>query len=110
MPKPTTLIWTPQGLVDLAGKKPANMHRVELPPKLMEWFRQGFDFFTHFQIALVCRKCDGVFIGKNADTDKVFITTCGCREFIGANRDYREPTSAEAFYEAVVDYDPTKVS
>lgn len=109
MPKPSPAIWTPNGIVDLANR-PSSRTKVELRPGLMEFFRQFADFAAHFQLGLHCSKCGADVIGKNADTDRVFSAACGCREFVGLNRDYREPTSAEAFYEAVQDYVPTKVS
>lgn len=109
MPKPSTAIWTPQGVVDLAGK-PSSREKVELRPGLAEWLRQFQDFAQHFQLGLHCSKCKADLIGKNADTDRVFVVVCGCREFIGLNRDYHPPSTAESFYEAVQEYQPPKAS
>ena|SRR5690349_5656799 len=106
-PKPSTAIWTPQGIVDVAGQ-PSSREKVELRPGLTEWLRQFNDFAAHFQLGIHCGKCGADLVGRNADTDKVFVVACGCREFIGNNRDYREPTAAEGFYETVVDYDPKR--
>lgn len=80
----TAAIWTPKGIVMAGGKKP---DRVELRPKLMEWFYQFTQFAEHFQIGLHCSKCGKDIIGKNSDTARTFSATCGCREFIGLNRD-----------------------
>ncbi len=110
MPKPSPAIWTPNGIVNLDGKPSTTRQRVELRPGLVEWLRQMNDFAAHFQLGLHCSKCGADVIGKNADTDRVFSAACGCREFVGLNREYREPTAAEAFYEAVQDYDPKRVS
>ncbi len=82
-----TVIWTPDGLTTLGGKQ---SERVELRATLMEWFRQFADVAEQFKLGLHCRKCGADIIGKNADSDRVFSFTCGCREFIGKNRDYRE--------------------
>jgi hypothetical protein len=105
--KPSTAIWTPDGVVDLAGKR---RDRVELRPGLTEWLAQFADFAAHFQLGLHCAKCGADLVGKNAVTDKTFAVVCNCREFVGANRDYREPNAAEAFYESIVEYDPKKGS
>ena len=104
-PKPSRALWTPSGVVDLAGQ---TRDLVELRPGLGEWFRQAADVFTHFQIGMHCAKCGADLIGKNADTDRVFSVVCRCREFVGQNREYRPPATNEAFYEAVEDYQPTK--
>ena len=108
MAKPSKVLFTPSGVVDLEGST-VNRHRVELRPGLMEWFRQANDVFAHFQLGLHCTKCGADITGKNADTDKTFVVVCGCREFIGGNRDYREPSAAEAFYETIVDFDKSKL-
>ena len=103
--KPSKAIWTPQGLVDVSGQQ---RERVEIRAGIAEFFRQFADVAAHFQLGLHCGKCGADLVGRNADTDKVFVVACGCREFIGNNRDYREPTAAEGFYETVVDYDPKR--
>ena len=109
MPKPTDAIWTPDGIVDLSGK-PSSRDRVELRPGLVEWLAQFAEFAAHFKLGLHCAICKADLVGKNALTDRVFTVTCGCREFIGQNRDYREPNAAESFYETIQEYDPKKVS
>ncbi len=83
-----TSIWTPDGLVSLGGKK---ADRIELPAGLIEWFRQAADFFGSQKIGMHCAICQADIIGKNADSDRVFSATCGCREWVGANREYRGP-------------------
>jgi len=103
--KPSKAIWTPQGIVDVSGQQ---RERVEMRPGIIEFFRQAADVFTHYQLGIHCGKCGADVVGRNADTDKVFVVACGCREFIGNNRDYREPTAAEGFYEAVIEYDPKR--
>lgn len=110
MPKPSPAIWTPNGIVNLDGKPSTTRQRMELKPGIIEWARQFADVAKYLEWGIHCPKCGADIIGKNADTDRVFSVACGCREWVGANRDYREPTAAEAFYEAVQDYDPTKVS
>lgn len=82
------VIWTPDGPVSLGGKK---AERVELRSGVMEWFRQFADVASALHLGIHCAKCGADVIGKNADTDKVFSATCGCTEFVGVNRDYREP-------------------
>jgi hypothetical protein len=81
-------IWTPDGLVTLGGKK---AERVELRSGVMEWLRQFSDVAAALHLGVHCAKCGADVIGKNADTDKVFSATCGCTEWVGQNRDYREP-------------------
>lgn len=83
-------IWTPDGVVTLGGTP---LERVELRKGLAEWLRQFNDFAAHFGLGLHCAKCQKDVIGKNSDTDKTFSVACGCREFIGTNREYREPTT-----------------
>ena len=81
-------IWTPDGVHVVGGASPA---RVEMRAGAMEWFRQFSDFAAALNLGLHCGRCGADVIGKNADSDKVFSATCGCREFIGPNRDYRAP-------------------
>jgi hypothetical protein len=109
MAQPSKVLFTPNGVVDLEGST-VNRHRVELRPGLMEFFRQLADFATHLQLGIHCAKCGADITGKNADVDKTFVVVCNCREFIGGNRDYREPSAAEAFYEVVQDFDKSKLS
>lgn len=90
--KPRSVLWTPNGPVDLENTKKPD--RVELRPGIMEWFRQASDVFTSLKIGMHCSICKADIVGKNADTDKVFSFSCGCRDFIGGNRDYREPPKA----------------
>lgn len=82
----------------LVGAKP--FIKEELTAGRMEWLRQFQDVGPHFCLGVHCHKCDADIVGLNADTDKLFHAACACREFIGPNRDYREPTPAEAFYES----------
>ncbi len=76
-------IWTPDG-VHVLGKP---VERVELRAALMEWFVQFADFAEHFALGIHCSKCGKDVIGKNADTARVLAVVCGCREFVGLNRD-----------------------
>jgi hypothetical protein len=75
--------------------------RVELSAGRAEWFRQFADVGQHFCLGIHCQTCQADLIGKNADTDRTFEMSCGCRQFIGPNRDYREPTTAESYYSAL---------
>lgn len=77
-------IWTPDGIVRLDDARP---ERVELRPALMEWFAQFSDFAEHFQLGLHCSVCKKDLVARNGDTDRRFSATCGCREFVGLNRD-----------------------
>jgi hypothetical protein len=86
-------LWTPNGLVSLSGPKP---ERVELRPGLIEWFCQADAVFKHFGLGLHCSKCKADVIGKNGANDRVFTAACQCREFVGQNREYREPTAEVA--------------
>lgn len=92
----TKNIWTPNGIKRLSGR--AN-DRVDLRPGLVEWLVQFEAFAKAFQLGLHCAKCGADVIGRNAETDRVYTASCGCRDFVGTNRDYREPTTAEAFYD-----------
>ena len=85
MPKPTSALWTPNGLKTVG--KP--LERVELRPGLTEWFRQFVEVAAHFSLGLHCSKCGADIVGRNADSDRSFSVACGCREFIGMNRDYQ---------------------
>lgn len=78
-------IWTPDGVVQLGGKK---ADRVELRPGVMEWLRQFADVAQALGLGLHCAKCKADLIGKNADSDARFTVMCECREFTGPNRDY----------------------
>jgi hypothetical protein len=82
-------IWTPDGMVTVGGKK---AEKVELRAGVMEWLRQFVDVAQALGLGMHCAKCGADLVGKNADTDKVFTVTCGCREFVGPNRDYRPET------------------
>lgn len=86
-------IWGSDGITKLSGKK---AERVELRAGVMEWLRQFNDVARALGMGLHCSKCKADIIGKNADTDRVFAVSCGCREFIGPNRDYREPPPTRA--------------
>lgn len=81
-----TAIWTPDGVVTLGGKK---NDRVEVRAGVMEWFRQFADVAAALKIGMHCAICKSDFVGKNNDSDKAFAITCGCRDIIGPNRDYR---------------------
>jgi len=85
---PKTAIWTPDGVKVLGGKAP---ERVELTPGVGEWFVQFAEVAAALRIGVHCGYCGKDLIGKNSDTDQVFTTACGCREFIWKNRDYRPP-------------------
>jgi hypothetical protein len=84
------LVWTPNGLKTLGAKAP---ERVEMKSTVIEWFRQFADVAAHFHLGLHCARCGKDIVGKNSDHDRVFSFTCGCREFIGHNRDYRPPAA-----------------
>ncbi len=78
-------LWTPQGIIRADGHK---LTRIELRAKMMEWFVQ-FSFFAESQqVGLHCARCGKDITGRNASSDAVFAVACGCREWIGANRDY----------------------
>jgi hypothetical protein len=83
----TRAIWTPDG-VKTFGK--AASARVELRPGVMEWMRQFADVASALNLGLHCGRCGADVVGKNADSDRVFSLACGCREFLGANRDVRK--------------------
>lgn len=85
MPESNAL-WTPDGMVTLGGKKP---ERVELRKGVMEWLRQFSDVAAALGLGLHCARCKADLVGKNADSDRVFSVACGCREYIGENREYR---------------------
>lgn len=78
-------IWTPQGVKVLGGK---TLTRVEMRARQVEWWRQFADFAAFHKVHVVCDQCGAPLIGRNADSDAVFAVACGCREWIGANRDY----------------------
>lgn len=98
MPKPIdNALWTPNGLRRLSGPAP---DRVELSPGLIEWFAQFEAFAKAYRLGIHCAKCGADLVGKNGETDKVFTASCQCRDFVGSNREWREPTLAEAMYGA----------
>jgi hypothetical protein len=82
-------LWTPDGVVDLAGKKAAE--RIELSKNLIEWFAQFSAFAASQRIGMHCGLCGADILGKNGANDRVFTVTCGCREWVGTNREYRPP-------------------
>jgi hypothetical protein len=82
-------LWTADGLKTITGKAPA---RVEMKSTVIEWFRQFADVASHFNLGIHCAQCGNDVIGRNLDSDRTFSFTCGCREFIGRNRDYVAPT------------------
>ena len=85
----TDKLWTPDGVVDLDGKR---TERVELRAGVGEWIRQFSDVAAALGLGLHCSRCQGDIIGKNSDTAQVYAVVCNCREFIWPNRDYRPPT------------------
>lgn len=84
-----SVIWTPDGVKPVDGGKA--LTRIELRPGAIEWFRQAADFFAHHNLGLHCAECGADVTGKNADTDATFSAACGCREWVGQNRDYLKP-------------------
>lgn len=85
----SSIIKTVDGIL-WAGKKRAE--QIELRAGQMEWLRQAEDVLAHFTLGLHCAKCDADVAGRNADSDSVYVAACKCREFVGGNRDYVEPT------------------
>ena len=85
--KPVTKMWTPDGIVSLGGQQ---AQRVELSAGLVEWLCQLDPFCRKFGLGLHCSHCGGDLVGKNGSNDRTFSVSCGCREFVGPNRDYRE--------------------
>lgn len=83
----STLIKTPTGSLWI-GAKP---QRTELRAPQVEWLRQSSDVLPHFQLGLHCQSCQADVTGKNANADAVYSAACRCTEFIGPNREYREP-------------------
>lgn len=81
-------IWTPGGVRVLGGQP---LRRVELRPALMEWLVQMSDFAEYQNIGMHCSLCGADLVGKNGQSDKTFSVACNCREWVGGNRDYREP-------------------
>lgn len=80
-----TLIWTPDGIRTIGTKAP---ERAELRAEVMEWLRQFADVATALKLGIHCGLCGADLIGKNSDSSLVFSVTCGCREFIGRNREW----------------------
>lgn len=89
--KPTT-IYAPDGIHRLGA---SSRERVELRPGLVEWFRQWADVGAAFKLGVHCALCGQDIRGLNSDADRVFIMSCGCREFVGANRDRRPRASVQ---------------
>lgn len=81
-------IWTPNGVVPVDGKK---IDQIRLRPQMIEWFRQFADFAAYHRIGIHCEHCGCDLVARCADSDATFSTTCGCREWIGANREYLKP-------------------
>lgn len=77
------------GTIPLDGGKP--LRRIEMSPGRIEWFRQAADFFASENLGIHCAECGADLTGKNSDSDATFATACGCREWIGANREYLKP-------------------
>lgn len=78
-------IWTPDGVKNIGRTS----ERVELRPNVMEWLRQFSDVAAKLKIGLHCGLCGADLVGKNADSDRVYSVSCGCRDFLGGNRDHR---------------------
>lgn len=85
----TTLIKTPTGSLWIGGRP----QRTELRAEQVEWLRQATDVLPHYQLGLHCQRCQADVTGKNADSDRVYSAACRCTEWIGPNRDYRQPVS-----------------
>lgn len=85
----STIIKTPTGSLWIGGRP----QRTELRPGQIEWLRQAMDVLPHFQLGLHCQRCEADISGKNADDDQVYSAACRCTEYIGLNRDYREPAA-----------------
>jgi hypothetical protein len=79
------VIWTPDGLRTIGAKAP---ERVELRAEVMEWLRQFADVAEALKLGVHCGLCGADLVGRNSDSDRVFSATCGCREFIGRNREW----------------------
>ncbi len=77
------------GTIALDGAKP--MDRINLRPAMMEWLRQFSDFAANQNIGIHCVECGADIVGRNADTDAMFSVACGCREWVGGNREYLKP-------------------
>jgi hypothetical protein len=82
----TKAIWTPDGMKTIGAK--TDHARVELKAGVMEWMRQFADVAAALNLGIHCGRCGADVVGKNADSDRVFSLACGCREYIGSNRDY----------------------
>lgn len=81
---------TPTGLEWIVGRK---MPRIELRSGEMEWLRQFADVGPWLELGLRCNQCQTPLSGLNSDADPVYSVACTCREFIGSNREYREPAA-----------------
>jgi hypothetical protein len=84
------VIWTPDGQMRVTG----DATRVELKSTVGEWLRQFADVAQALGLGIHCAKCKGDLVGKNSDSAAVYGVSCGCRDFVWRNRDYRpgEPT------------------
>ncbi len=85
----STIIKTASGSLWL-GTRP---QREELRPAQIEWLRQAAEVLPHFHLGAHCLRCEADVTGKNSDDDQVYSAACRCTEFIGFNRDYREPVA-----------------
>lgn len=83
-------LWTPDGFVSYGEKTP---DRIELHKNLIEWFYQFDAFATSQRIGIHCALCGADIIGKNVQDARVFTATCGCREWVGLNREYVPPVN-----------------
>lgn len=82
------VLYTSDGIVNLDGPR---AERIELSAGIMEWFYQAGLVFKQLGIGMHCGSCGADITGKNSDGDRVFSVTCGCKEWVGPNRDYVEP-------------------
>lgn len=78
---------TDTGLLWVTGRA---VPRVELPATHMEWLVQFPEVGAYLLLGLHCARCEADLAGFNAESDAVFSCACGCREFIGDNRDHVE--------------------
>lgn len=79
------VIFSPDGKI--LGSKA--QERVELRPNVMEWLRQFADVAGSLKLGIHCGLCGADLVGKNADSDRVYSVSCGCRDFVGGNREHR---------------------
>lgn len=88
MPNDNKVLWTPDGQMRVSG----DATRVELRPAVGEWLRQFADVAQSLGLGIHCAKCHGDVVGKNSDQAQVYGVSCGCRDFVWKNRDFRSPS------------------